>query len=582
MSDPEHDSPLETPAPAAAGVGWAGRVIGEQFQLVRRLGQGGMGAVWLADQIGIGRQVVVKLLLESVATKSPTAIERFRREAKASAALNHPNIVQLYTFGQTPEGIPYFAMEYVRGRTLRDRMAVGPVAEADALPILERIAAALAEAHRAGVVHRDLKPENVMVADPPRGSSHPGDRIDPTVKVLDFGIAKVLGNNADPSITQAGAVFGTPKYMSPEQATGKAVDVRTDVYALGMIAYELLAGDHPFEGDTALDFMRKQVTDKVRPLRTRFPELGVSEGLDAIIARCLHKAPADRYPTASELQRDLRSLIGLNSTGSRTLAPAELVRRRATTVALHPTRPTWVSAALGALAVTIVAIVVVYGMTRENMAPPTRPATLGPASDGSSVRRSDADSVRRERAPPARPPSKSTVGAPKGSEGLAGAAAIDVLRTGLESPPPTEGGGAMPRVDPGAALEDDLDDEIDRSFETLEAEAMKLVGAALASAQGAYVPTLPPPAAYPGAKSVFSSNFIMTWETTDPAPKVIEWYDSRYGNLKGVWRIEQDEADGPRLILSGAQSPAVPFLALTVMPSGKPGVTMISVNLRPQ
>ena len=584
MSDPNHDGPLETPAPAAAAAGWAGRVIGEQFQLVRRIGQGGMGTVWLADQIGIGRQVVVKVLLESVATKSPTAIERFRREAKASAALNHPNIVQLYTFGQTPEGIPYFAMEYVRGRTLRDRMAVGPIAEVDALPILERIAAALAEAHRAGVVHRDLKPENVMVGDPTRRDDHGSDRLDPTVKVLDFGIAKVIGTNADPSITQVGAVFGTPKYMSPEQATGKPVDVRTDVYAFGMIAYELLSGEHPFEGDTALDFMRKHVTEKVKPLRTRFRELGVSDGLDAVVARCLQKAPGDRYPTAAELQRDLRSLIGLNSTGSRTLAPAEIVRRRATTVALAPNRPWWLPASLGVLAIALVGTVVVVVMTRDFMAPPTRPDAAGNVvlGDGCRDRREAAGADRRGRAEPTGAASASSTVVPKGATGLAGAAAVDVLRTGTEALQPAGSGLALPKAEPTGEPQDVLDAQIDRSIEALEADAMKLVGAALASAQGALVPTLPPPQSYPGAKRAFSSNVIVTWETSDPIASVIAWYDSRYGKLKGVRRIEQAETDGPRLILSGAQSPAVPFLALTVMPAGKPGVTLISVNLRPE
>ena len=278
----------------------SGRVLSEQFRLTRLLGRGGMGDVYLAEQIPLGRTVVVKLLraaaLAGRAARTGKSQEedeqRFQREARMLAQLNHPNIVQLYMSGRTEDGAAYLAMEYVPGRNLAEVIeAHGAVPEVQALALLQQLCDALIEAHGRGIIHRDLKPENVMLV------ARPG--LGPLVKVLDFGIAK-LAHAAELRITRSGELIGTPLYMAPEQLSGQRVDARTDIYALGLIGYELLTGHVPFEPATTAEILARAVRDDLE-----LPSLrsgSVSRATDALIMRCLQRDPERRFEDAASLR----------------------------------------------------------------------------------------------------------------------------------------------------------------------------------------------------------------------------------------------------------------------------------------
>jgi serine/threonine protein kinase len=277
-----------------------GQTIASQFQVLRKLGAGGMGAVYLAEQLDMGRKVVIKVMHPELTNSNMKAVERFKREARSVAQLNHPHIVQVYVFGSTGvEDQLYQAMEFVDGKTLNDLMKeVGRIPQPRVLRILDQTCSALVEAHGGGIVHRDLKPDNIMLTDRHGNPDY--------VKVLDFGIAKLMGEQGQQALTQAGAVFGTPRYMAPEQAKGGSVDARSDIYALGVMAYEMLAGKHPFEANTALDFLVKHTTEPVILPSARFQDLEIQPRPEAILARCLEKDPAKRFQSAAEMQREVR------------------------------------------------------------------------------------------------------------------------------------------------------------------------------------------------------------------------------------------------------------------------------------
>ncbi len=272
------------------------QVINDRYQLVRRLGRGGMAEVHLAHDILLNRDVALKLLFPEHAI-DPNFVERFRREAQAVAGLNHPNIVSVYDWGQT--GNTYFmAMELVEGQTLADVLRRAPnnrLATQGALKVGIAVADALAYAHRNNVVHRDIKPANILV-----GNSG-------AIKVVDFGIARAVDAAHEEGLTQDGAVMGTATYFSPEQAKGEGVDPRSDIYSLGIVLYEMLAGVPPFTGDTALATAYKQVNEQAVPLQKVVPDISLD--VNAIVGKCMTKYLPARYSTAERLRDDLRRAL---------------------------------------------------------------------------------------------------------------------------------------------------------------------------------------------------------------------------------------------------------------------------------
>jgi serine/threonine protein kinase len=260
------------------------------YQIVRELGRGGMGRVYLATDARLGRRVALKALPPHLVS-DPRQRERLRREARAAAALTHPGICTVYALEEI-DGQIYIASEYVDGRTLRDEIAASerPPTAAAIAGTASELAAALASAHARGIVHRDLKPENIMRT------------VDGRLKILDFGLARIDSSDSAPTIsfaTQAGVMVGTPAYMAPEQITGQKVDARADVFAFGVLMYEYACGVHPFEAATTLATVARVIESDVAPLTSRTGEVG--SAMADVIARCLKKSPADRFASASEI-----------------------------------------------------------------------------------------------------------------------------------------------------------------------------------------------------------------------------------------------------------------------------------------
>jgi len=284
------------------------------YEVVDRLGAGGMGEVYRARDTRLGRTVAIKVLRSGA---DPELLHRLDREARAASALNHPNIVHIYDVGETAggAGMHYVVMELVEGETLRRRLRAGPLSLRDLLDLGAQLADGLAKAHRAGIVHRDLKPENVMVT--PEG----------VLKILDFGLAKIvavpfkdvdLRETLSRHGTQAGMLMGTLEYMSPEQASGRTVDHRTDQFSLGAILHEMATGRPPFRRDTPAQVIAAVIERDPEPLgRLR---ADVPAALDALVSRCLQKDPERRFARTDELASELAGLAGRSRSGSRSEA----------------------------------------------------------------------------------------------------------------------------------------------------------------------------------------------------------------------------------------------------------------------
>ena len=285
------------PAPVAALPDpLIGRVIDGRYRVESVLGEGGMGVVYAVTHAVLGKRFALKVLRGEKANDADT-VARFVQEARSATTIGHPNIIGISDFGRLPDGTAYFVMEHLGGRSLTALMAEeGALPEAQALHVVRQIAAALGAAHAHGIFHRDLKPDNVQILT--QGS-------DPAfVKVLDFGIAKVAG--ASSKLTKTGMVFGTPHYMSPEQASGQPVDERTDVYALGVIIHEIFTGHVPFDAPTFMGILSKHLYEALRsPSETAGRPLGAIEG---VILRALAKKPEDRYPSMAALGDDLDAI----------------------------------------------------------------------------------------------------------------------------------------------------------------------------------------------------------------------------------------------------------------------------------
>jgi len=296
---------------------FVGRTLSGRYEVLARLGAGGVGVVYQGRQVKLDRLVAIKVLQQSAAA-SPEWRRRFEREGRALSALAHPNIVTVTDFGIDGE-VPYLVMELLQGKTLADLMNEGPVPPARALDIVGQTLRGLAFAHRQGIVHRDLKPANIFLQALPDHADH--------VRLLDFGVAKFLEGASSPSLAESlsrvGAVFGTPAYMAPEQAKAERVDTRADIYAAGVILFQLLAGRLPYVADTPEGVMQAHVLEPVPSLAEVQPELSIARLVQPVIDRAMAKKPAGRYPQALWMLSALEAIDGGSGAGaaSASLAP---------------------------------------------------------------------------------------------------------------------------------------------------------------------------------------------------------------------------------------------------------------------
>lgn len=283
-----------------------GSVVDDRYEIVNVIGEGGMGVVYAARHRALGKRFALKALRKDLATDHEIAA-RFMQEARTAASISHPGLVEITDFGNLPTGQPFFVMELLEGQSLAQLIRRGgPIPAGRAIEIVRQIADALGAAHDRSIVHRDLKPDNVHVSPAPAARDH--------VTIVDFGLAKVIGTSR---LTRAGMVFGTPHYMSPEQAQGDPTDHRADIYALGVVMYEMFTGRVPFEADSYMGVLTKHMYMAPTPPSqlVGIEKLGV---LEDIILRCLEKKPDHRYQSLRELTRDLD--LALNPTGPRPFA----------------------------------------------------------------------------------------------------------------------------------------------------------------------------------------------------------------------------------------------------------------------
>lgn len=280
-----------------------GTVVDRRYEVLGLIGQGGMGHVYRVRHTTIERDFALKALRRDVA-RDPTVCQRFLREARSAAAIDHPNVCEIVDFGELSGGRPFFVMELLEGQPLSHWLRTGgPLPVAHAVQLLSRLADALTAAHSAGIVHRDLKPENIVLSDPMRTD---------TVSIVDFGLAQVAGLSR---LTRPGVAYGTPYYMSPEQAMGRPADQRSDIYALGVVMYEVLTGRVPFEADTYMGILTKHMYAAPKPpsqLIAKSVRLGALEDL---ILTCLEKKPARRFQSMTALVAQLHKIARFSSDG---------------------------------------------------------------------------------------------------------------------------------------------------------------------------------------------------------------------------------------------------------------------------
>ncbi|HVJ17306.1 MAG TPA: serine/threonine-protein kinase, partial [Polyangiaceae bacterium] len=284
-----------------------GNVLADRYRLNELVGEGGMGKVYAAEHVHMRKKLAVKVLHREL-TSVPEVVARFEREAMAAANVDHPNVAAATDFGKLADGAIFLVLEFVQGKNLRDEIAAGPFPTPRALHIARQIAFALSAAHAQGIVHRDLKPENVMLIDKAGDADF--------VKVLDFGIAKVpigevsAASNKGQIITKAGMVFGTPEYMAPEQALGQPVDGRADLYALGVILFEMITGNRPFSGDDKVSILGLQLSTPAPKIKERAPGADVSASVEQIVEKLLAKDVATRFQKADDVAAAIESVIG--------------------------------------------------------------------------------------------------------------------------------------------------------------------------------------------------------------------------------------------------------------------------------
>jgi serine/threonine-protein kinase len=347
-----------------------GTVVGERYRIVNRIGIGGMGAVYRAEHTMMRRDLAIKVLLPELSGKEEFA-RRFEREAESASRLDHPNIITVTDFGRTAEGSLFLAMEFLAGTSLAAAIAAGPMPVPRALAIMRQILRALDHAHSAGVVHRDLKPENIMLVE------RDGNR--EAVKILDFGIAKVTEPQSAPgreALTQAGVIFGTPEYLSPEQALGEGVDARADIYAAGVILFEMLAGRRPFESDDKVKIISMHLSHAPPRIREVNPAVEVPIPLEQAVLQALEKSRENRFATAAaflQALEDAEAPLDPELEAGATVAALELGRR--------PGRAPALGLAAAALVAVVGGVILKHRAARHPaalIAAPTRPAPPPP------------------------------------------------------------------------------------------------------------------------------------------------------------------------------------------------------------
>jgi serine/threonine protein kinase len=273
-----------------------GQVLADRYRLVRCIGEGGMGQVYEAQHVNINRRFAIKLLKSEIVS-NPEAVARFRQEAWSASSIGHENIIQIDDFATLPNGSVYLAMEFLEGMSLAERMRTsGRLPMGQMLDIVLQTCRGLEAAHQKNIVHRDMKPENIFLVER-------NERL--RAKILDFGIAKVSGAESSQNLTRTGTIFGTPFYMSPEQALGRPLDHRADIYSVGIIMYELFTGRVPFEAESFMGILTKHVTTPPSPPRQFAPDREIPEAVEHIILRAMAKELEERYATMSELLQDL-------------------------------------------------------------------------------------------------------------------------------------------------------------------------------------------------------------------------------------------------------------------------------------
>jgi len=324
LESPEKSAPSNTSQRHMVGAdARSGTTVGK-YRLHEIVGRGGMGVVYRAEHVYIGREVAVKILHEGYGAREDS-IKRFLREARAASLINHPNIVEVTDFGKATDGTVFFVMELLVGEPLDAILARERRLDLlRAITICNQLAAALGAAHSKNIIHRDLKPENVMLIPregrrelvrriPDESGGHEVSERETKfdfVKILDFGVAKVHEPEAQKRVTQAGVVFGTPEYMAPETARVGFSDARSDIYALGVMFYEMLTGVVPFTGEAPVDVMIKQVNDRVPHMRDVAPDAEITEETEHMILKALAKDPEQRQQSMEEFHRDLQKCYG--------------------------------------------------------------------------------------------------------------------------------------------------------------------------------------------------------------------------------------------------------------------------------
>ena len=279
-----------------------GSVLGQRYRLDRQIGSGSMGVVYAAHDLSRDRAIALKMIDRSH-TVDATMVARFQREGRIVSDLRHPNIVEVFDVGEI-DGDWVMTMELLDGTNLADAIeATTAYTPESAIPILRGVLDALEIAHARQIVHRDIKPQNIFLARNGGGAA--------TVKVLDFGVAKVVGLNSEDQLTRSGTILGTPEFMAPEQATGKGADHRSDLYAVACVAYAMLCGRPPFVDNWPMRIVMKQAFEPpVPPSRLR-PELARAPEIDRVMARALEKNPEDRYQSAGEMRAAIEALAGV-------------------------------------------------------------------------------------------------------------------------------------------------------------------------------------------------------------------------------------------------------------------------------